>query len=280
MITDDFAASLDALLADGYRVDMIMPADDPSVAELSRGEAKLRLVRRDHVDAPDALHPSFVVTRAGAWHTGRAGMQYRDLIPDRQGGRFVASHIRIVDGGPVPDYVHYHAIRFQMIYCHRGWVRLVYEDQGEPFVMSAGQCVLQPPQIRHRVLEASAGLEVIEVGTPAVHPTFADHEMTLPNGTRDREYGGQRFVFGDCSQIAAATRGVAAVNVRDRARGAFRHEAELFFGFVRQGTLTVTCDDRVESLGPNDAFVLPRDRACALADGSQDLEWLEVTVPA
>jgi quercetin dioxygenase-like cupin family protein len=41
-----------------------------------------------------------------------------------------------------------------MIYCHRGWVRVVYEDQGEPFVMHPGDCVLQPPGIRHRVLEA------------------------------------------------------------------------------------------------------------------------------
>ena len=98
------------------------------------------------------------------WQVGRAGMQYRDLIPDRQGGRFIASHIRIPNGGPVPDYTHFHKIRFQMIYCYKGWVRLVYEDQGSPFVMQAGDCVLQPPQIRHRVLESSPGLEVIEIG--------------------------------------------------------------------------------------------------------------------
>ena len=65
------------------------------------------------------LRPRFLVTRAAdaAWHAGRAGMAYRDLIPDRLGGRFIASHIRIHAGGPVPDYVHYHAVRFQMIYC-------------------------------------------------------------------------------------------------------------------------------------------------------------------
>ena len=107
-------------------------------------------------------------------------MQYRDLIPDRQGGRYIASHIRIPDGGPVPDYVHFHEIRFQLIYCYRGWVRVVYEDQGEPFVMNAGDCVLQPPLIRHRVLESSAGLEVVEIGVPAVHATHVDHERALP----------------------------------------------------------------------------------------------------
>ena len=64
---------------------------------------------------------SFVCNRISddsQWQVGRAGMQYRDLIPDRQGGRFIASHIRIPNGGPVPDYTHFHKIRFQMIYCY------------------------------------------------------------------------------------------------------------------------------------------------------------------
>ena len=126
---------------------------------------------------------SFCVSRAddGAeWVVGRAGMRYRDLLPDRQGGRFIASHIAIPDGGPVPDYVHYHRIRFQLIYCHRGWVRVVYEDQGEPFVLQAGDCVLQPPEIRHRVLEASPGLEVVELSCPAEHVTMVEHGFDLP----------------------------------------------------------------------------------------------------
>jgi len=139
----------------------------------------------------------FVLTRMNAdWGVGRAGMQYRDLIPSRLGGRFIASHIRIPTGGPVPDYVHFHKIRFQMIFCKAGWTRLVYEDQGDEFILEAGDCVLQPPEIRHRVLEASAGLEVIEIGCPAVHETFADQAMELPTGRTipDRDFGGQRFV--------------------------------------------------------------------------------------
>ena len=124
---------------------------------------------------------------------GRAGMRYRDLIPDRWGGSFVASHITIPEGGPVPDYVHFHKVRFQMIFVKSGWVRLVYEDQGEPFVMVAGDCVLQPPEIRHRVLESSPGLEVIEIGCPALHETIADWSLALPNGTGDaaRAWEGQ-----------------------------------------------------------------------------------------
>jgi hypothetical protein len=99
------------------------------------------------IDVPKGIQ-EFVINQAAEatdWGIGRASMQYRDLIPSRLGGRFVASHIRFPAGGPVPDYVHYHRIRFQMIFCKAGWVKVVYEDQGPPFVMQAGDCVLQPP---------------------------------------------------------------------------------------------------------------------------------------
>ena len=41
----------------------------------------------------------------------------------------------------MPDFVHYHLVRFQTIYCLEGWVRLVYEGQGEPFLLRAGDLV-------------------------------------------------------------------------------------------------------------------------------------------
>mgnify|MGYP003323875405 CR=1 FL=1 len=111
------------------------------------------------------------------WIIGRAGMHYRDLIPNRLGGSIIASHIRIPDGGPVPDTVHYHTVGFQLIFCYKGWVDLVYEDQGEPFRLFAGNCVIQPPEIRHKVLYASDNIEVIEIGVPAEHVTTIDHDM-------------------------------------------------------------------------------------------------------
>ena len=292
----------------GFRLDMIFPADDPTVASLSGHDTRVRLVRAGASDAGDpgdpgelpAVRPSFVVVRAGesAWRTGRAGMLYRDLIPDRQGGRYIASHIQIRDGGPVPDYVHFHAIQFQIIYCYKGWVRVVYEDQGEPFVMQAGECVLQPPRIRHRVLEASPGLEVIELGVPAVHATYVDHERTLPTGVvhPDRAFDGQRFVryqpaearftasriagFEGCELgIASATRGLASVHVlraRDPVRLTARHGAELLFHFVLRGELTLDDEHR---LAAADAFVVPAGRPFVWSDASQDLELLQVALP-
>ena len=201
----DLDEALAAHQAQGFRLDTIVPADDPMELSLSRGDEQLRLVREAPARARD-----------GAWHRGRAGMDYRDLVPDRRGGELIASHIRIEQGGPVPDYVHYHDVRVQLIYCLRGWVRLVYEDQGEPFVMIVGDCVVQPPQIRHRVLECSAGLEVIEVAAPAVHTTHVDHELALPTARRDRTYSGQRFVWcrpGELERVAAATGGLAEIRV-------------------------------------------------------------------
>ena len=261
-------------------------------------------------DPPLALppeRPSFVMAKMGggaSWGLGRAGMLYRDLIPDRQNGRFIASHIRIPEGGPVPDYVHYHKIRFQMIYCYRGWVRLVYEDQGPPFVMRAGDCVLQPPQIRHRVLESSPGLEVIEIGCPAEHMTCVDHVLPLPNGTLDpaHDFGGQRFVHHVAAKaewrpwrlagftardtgIGAATGGLAGVKVA-RVSGAptgetVRHAGEFLFLFVLEGTTTLAAEGKDEHrLGAGDAVTLPRGLAHRLSDCSGDLELLEVALPA
>ena len=287
----------------GLRLQTIYPADDPAVAVLRGPGGHVRLVREGASTAlPDApLVPAFSVVRAGdaTWRTGRAGMQYRDLIPGRLGGGIIASHIRIPDGGPVPDYVHHHAIELQLIYCYKGWVRVVYEDQGPPFVMEPGACVLQPPGIRHRVLEASPGLEVIELGVPAVHATHADHDTVLPTArvVPDRVYGGQRFVRFDPAQarfvpaalagwqacelgIAAATGGRARVEVLRAAAAVdavYRHAGELMFGFVLTGEVTL---DGVHRIVRGDAFVLPPERPFALGAASPDVAVLSVVLPA
>jgi quercetin dioxygenase-like cupin family protein len=145
--------------ADGVPGNLRLLCRDP--AAIAGGATELTAPNGTKVElvlaeSPLVLPPpqqTFAVTRLAddaQVVVGRAGMRYRDLIPGRQGGRVIASHICIAEGGPVPDYVHYHRVRCQMIYCYRGWVRVVYEDQGPPFVLQAGDCVLQPPRIRHR----------------------------------------------------------------------------------------------------------------------------------
>lgn len=130
------------------------------------------------------------------WSVGRAGMLYRDLTRDDLNGQLTVSRIRLPFDGEVPDYVHYHKIEFQMIRCVKGRIKVVYEDQGEPFWLEPGDWVIQPPEIRHRVLECEAGSEVIEITMPADHETHADGGMTLPNDKvdPDRLFNGQRFV--------------------------------------------------------------------------------------
>ncbi len=250
----------------------------------------------------------FVLTRAAAnsgWHAGRAGMRYRDLIPGRLGGRFIGSHIMIPEGGPVPDYVHYHRVRFQTIYCRSGWARLVYEDQGAPFRFEAGDCVLQPPDIRHRVLEASAAFEAIELACPAVHETHVDHGLVLPNGNAiGRRYGGQHFVRHVAAASAwevaddadwthgfavrnagidAATEGLACVRVL-RAVTAIRkrqinHSGELLFFYLLRGSATVSVSSCVELLNEDDCCVIPADADFSLG-AATDSVLLSVTLPA
>ena len=287
--------------------------DDP--AAFTGGEPELTTPGGHRITVEDATPPlvipeaahEFVVRRladSDSWVIGRAGMHYRDLVPDRLGGAIIASHIRIAEAGPVDDMVHYHTVGFQLIFCHRGWVRLVYEDQGPPFVLGAGDCVIQPPEIRHRVLESSAGFEVIEIGVPAEHLTTIDHEMELPTPDfrPDREFQGTKFVLhreADAvwgpwripgfeareTGIGEATKGIAGVQVARRVPGvavpAARHDGDILFGFVREGAMSLEVDGHPRrDLAAGDAFVLPPHVSVGIQDPSDDLEMLEVVLPA
>lgn len=338
--TRDLEGEMEFFVGDaGFRIDAIFPADDPTTALVSGGGLRLRLVRGDTeqpvrlraeiggqpastlrspggstieiAHATDAVvvpesEPSLVITRAGerdSWVTGRAGMRYRDLLPGRWGGRFIASHIHIADDGPVPDYVHYHRVRFQMIVVKSGWVEVVYEDQGPPFAMHAGDAVLQPPQIRHRVLRSSADLEVIEIGCPAEHMTLADHDLALPTAEvlPDRDFSGQRFtrsVLADAvptpwriggyrasdTGFGVATDGLVGARIvepGDRpADEAVAQRSEFAMLVVLAGHVVLEHDGVVEpTLGAGDSVALPSETSVRLLEPSPDLRLLDVTVP-
>lgn len=302
LICDDFNAALELLRDAGFRLGTIFPADDPHNAVLTHGGRRVRLTSRPDappmpVEIPPFL-PQFVLTRsASASGEGRAGMRYRDLIPGRLGGRYIASHIAIPEGGPVADWVHFHRIAVQLICVRSGWVRVVYEDQGPPFVMAAGDMVLQPPGIRHRVLESAPGLEVVEVTCPAEHETFADHDMALPNGRldKDRRFCGQRFLHHEADRspwVAWHGAEAQATALRDASNGLVEactirpgaqpiiavpaHDGELVFGFVLEGSVRLDHggDHR---LGPADAFVIPPGEAWRMSKASDDFRLLHVT---
>ncbi len=324
-------------------MDMIYPADDPTVAHFSGHGFNLRIEKgadcpqgcirifcedpvrfaegKTQLIAPnstivdiEALDPplmlpdtqhSFVVRRLGdqaPWVIGYAGMYYRDLIQDRLGGCIIASHIRILDGGPVLDMVHYYTVGFQLIFCYRAWVELVYEDQGEPFRLYAGNCMIQPQEIRHCVLYASENIEVIKIGVPAEHVTIIDHSMELPNPTVNpkREFQGQKFVHAKAEEanwtgfripgfraqdttIAKNTKNVAGVKIIQPDETAAKeswHGADILFNSVMEGTMTLCGEGKHPFyLKPGDAFVIPPNMKTTYTNVSSDLELLKVSLP-
>jgi quercetin dioxygenase-like cupin family protein len=300
IVCADLTRAIDELHGGGFRIDLIYPADEPHTAVLSRGGERVRVTTRPHAPPPGGplppFAPEFVLTASGASPAaGRAGMLYRDLLPSRLGGRYIASHIAIPEGGPVADWVHFHRIALQLIYVRSGWVRVVYEGEAEPFVMQPGDFVLQPPEIRHRVLESSPGLEVVEITAPALHETYADHEMELPSGVdRARDFGGQRFLLHGASEapwtpfgggeaqetaLAEATGGLAQLRTI-RSAGApsiefAAHDGELVFGFVLDGSATLDCDGS-HAISPADAFVIPPGQAWRIAGPSDDFRLLHI----
>ena len=324
----------------GFRLDMIFPADDPQIAVLSGHGLRLR-IEKGAAEAPgtiriltddpgfaggekaltapngtrieiDELNPpvitpatehAFVVRRLAdqaPWVIGRAGMEYRDLVPTRLGGAMIASHIRVPDG-PVPDMVHYHKVGFQLIFCVAGWVDVLYEDQGDIRRIHAGDCFIQPPTIRHKVLH-SEGVQVVEIGVPAEHVTEIDHEMKLPTPhfRPDREWDGQRFVHNIGKEgsfvpfripgfeardttINGATKGVASVMVARPAGGAApwtRHHGDILFTYVMKGGMVLEGEGKEPYLlEPGDAFVIPPGMATRYSDPTANLELLEVSLP-
>lgn len=326
----------------GLRLDMIYPADDPQIAVLSghgvrlriekgapEAPGTLRILTEDpdgfadgarELTAPngtkvfvDELHPpmimpetehAFVVRRLAdqaPWVIGRAGMSYRDLIPTRLGGAMIASHIRVPDG-KVPDMVHFHRVGFQLIFCVKGWVDVLYEDQGGLRRIHAGDCFIQPPEIRHRVVESGDDIEVIEIGVPAEHITEIDHEMTLPTPDfrPEREWQGQRFVHNIGKEgtfapfrlpgfdardttINVNTKGVASVMVARPNGGETvwtTHQGDILFTYVMSGTMRLEGEGKEPfALQEGDAFVIPPGMATRYADPSADLQLLEVSLP-
>lgn len=98
----------------------------------------------------------------------RAFFEYRDLgIKEATHGRFNAEVIR---AGTVKNYTragrHYHKLDFQLVYVLKGWVKFEYEGEGS-FTLKAGDCVLQPPEIRHELTAFSKDMELLEVTSPA-----------------------------------------------------------------------------------------------------------------
>ena len=138
--------------------------------------------------------------------------------------------------------------------------------------MRPGDCVIQPPGIRHRVLASGGDLQVVEIGCPAEHPTYREHTLELPTITTNhkRQWAGQTFVrhitgsnpptawrhrgfFCESFGISAATGGLAegrsvwtttefhsaSIFESTLTEETFQSDCEFQFLSVRSGTLTI-----------------------------------------
>ena len=145
---------------------------------------------------------------------------------------------------------------------------------------------------------------MIEIGVPAEHITTVDHEMDLPTPILNpgRDFGGQVFCRSEVEKavwkpwrlqgfearetgIGTATCGVASVQVA-RPVGHIdgqvtSHTSDILFTFVLSGSLTLHGNGQgAHPLSEGDAYVIPPDMKTTLADCSEDLQLLEVSLPA
>ena len=104
------------------------------------------------------------------WKPGlREIFEYRDLgIKEGTKGDYIA-HIIRANGKKMKDDVqhwHVHDCTFQFVLVLNGWATFEYEGQGEHTIRK-GDCILQPPLIKHREIACSEDFEVLEIVAPA-----------------------------------------------------------------------------------------------------------------
>ena len=103
-------------------------------------------------------------------------LEYRDLgIKDATNGDFHAHVLRVKkdckgDQDLHTTGFHKHLVTFQMYYVLNGWVKFIYEGEGE-HTFQKGDCVLAPAKITHNEVSCSDDFEALEVLTPGEHET-------------------------------------------------------------------------------------------------------------
>jgi hypothetical protein len=99
----------------------------------------------------------------------RTYAKYRDLGMSKATSGMVQAHVIRFVPPCRPEEVsklHYHDVEFQMVYVLKGWIKTELEGQGA-HVMRPGSAWIQPPRIKHKVLDYSDDAEVLEIVLPA-----------------------------------------------------------------------------------------------------------------
>jgi uncharacterized RmlC-like cupin family protein len=148
------------------------PAAKSSRSPAAAARAGRTAAKRKRATKPMRSAQTFVTSHFSrdAFESGlRSYAQYRDLgIAAATKGLARAHVIKMVPpcDPAVVSKRHYHDVEFQMIYVLKGWIKGEYEGQGE-VTMREGSCWLQPPRIKHKVLDYSDDCELLEVILPA-----------------------------------------------------------------------------------------------------------------
>ena len=101
-------------------------------------------------------------------------LEYRDLgISDASNGDYKAHILRVKDNFKGDQEMHTtgfhkHMVDFQMYYVLNGWVKFVYEGEGE-LTFKKGDCVMAPAAIKHNEISCSDNFEALEILSPAKH---------------------------------------------------------------------------------------------------------------
>jgi len=116
-----------------------------------------------------------------AWTQGmRKIFEYRDLGIRSGTNENYLAHVIRANGDEEQDQIHewhIHECEFQMVYILKGWATFEYEGVGVR-TLHQGDCVNQVPMIRHREIECSDDLEILEIVSPA------DFKTTIVDGPK------------------------------------------------------------------------------------------------
>ena len=140
----------------------------------SRGKvsARTRVGKTKPVSRPVSRRQIFVASHHSpdAFEQGlRRYAHYRDLgIAAATNGLARAHVIKMIppcDPAEVSKR-HFHDVEFQMVYVLKGWIKSEFDGAGV-VTMREGSCWLQPPKIKHTVLDYSDDCELLEIILPA-----------------------------------------------------------------------------------------------------------------
>ena len=111
----------------------------------------------------------------------REFLEYRDLgITDASNGAYKAHVLRVKkefkgDQEMHTTGFHRHLVDFQMYYVLNGWVKFIYDGEGE-LTFNKGDCVMAPAAIKHNEISCSDDFEALEILSPAKHSTIEIEE--------------------------------------------------------------------------------------------------------